>query len=175
MIDVHVLHLPDERADWRAACDASLIGHPIVVHHLDGIRGDYFAARRRGFAAGNHSLVSYVDPDDTVEPNAFAFCASALDANPNALAVYTECLCIRENNSRVTARPFSFPRPHQLIVARRSFVESVIDKVASDVDLWHVARKTGHVLKIPYVGYVWRDHSGGHHRSNPQRLSAHLT
>lgn len=170
MIDVHVLHLPGERADWRAACDASLVGHPITVHHLDGTPRDYLGSRLRGFSVGSHPFVSFVDPDDVVLPNAFAICLANFAIHQLAVAIYTDSLRLQENEPMHSARPIRFNRPHQVVVARRKVIDEVVQSGESfkdDAGFWSAVKKRGQVHHLPFVGYVWRDHSQGHHRSQP--------
>lgn len=163
MIDVHILHLPHERREWRTACDESLAGEPdIAIHHLDGIPGDYFGSRRMGFAVGRLPFVSYVDPDDVILPGAFGDCLAFLHAHPLNTAVYTRSYKITYGEwlfEELHAR-----RPHQLIVARREYVLAVLPFARSDADLWEQVAHHGPIHRLNTFGYVWRDHADGHHR-----------
>lgn len=163
MIDVHILHLPHERREWRAACDDSLAGEPdIAIHHLDGIPGDYFASRRMGFSVGRQPFVSYVDPDDVILPGAFGDCLTFLRTNPLHSAVYTRSYKI--NLGEVAMEELETRRPHQLIVARREYVQASLPFARSDADLWERVAALGPIHRLDTFGYVWRDHADGHHR-----------
>lgn len=161
LIDCHVLHLAGEREDWRKECDASLadVGPLVKVHHMDGIPGDYKAARRFGFFRGSAPFVSFADPDDMVWGCAFAQCLGHI--TDSDAAVWTASLVMRG----ALVEPAHHARPHQLIVARRTAVEAALcDGPMDDRNLWEAVGRFGKVRHLPQVmGYVWRDHRDGHH------------
>ena len=77
MLDVHILTLPDTRADWQQQCiasvelAASLSDVPVHVHVVPGVRGHLGRARAAGYAAGSAPWKCYADDDDYVLPEAF--------------------------------------------------------------------------------------------------------
>ena len=71
-IDVHIIRL--DEPDWMLnRCLASLAGQPINIHIVQGVvEAPPLTGRRLGFEAGQAPYCSLVDPDDTVEPGAYA-------------------------------------------------------------------------------------------------------
>lgn len=70
-IDVHIITF-NETPEQRDRCLASLEGQPVNVHMVQGTaERPPVQGRLRGFAVGSAPLVSYVDPDDWVEPGAY--------------------------------------------------------------------------------------------------------
>lgn len=176
-IDVHLLTL-DEPAAWREECLASLVGAPIRLHVLSGLRGRLGQARAAGFAQGTLPLVSFVDPDDRYEAGAFARLADALDACPAAVLAYTDETLMDAQGRPLGLRRLAYSafqhahsasHVHGLIVMRRSAVEPVLDRIA-DLDAgvgWPITRlvaSRGGVLHLPLVGRHWRQHPNQHHR-----------
>jgi len=176
-IDVHLLTL-DEPQHWREECLASLAGAPIRLHLLPGIPGRVGKARAAGFARGTLPLVSFVDPDDRYEADAFAHLADALDACPSAVLAYTDEALIDEHGRVIGVRRLAYSafqhahsasHVHGLIVMRRSAVELVLPRIAdldTGADWWltRLVARQGSVLHLPLVGRHWRQHPNQHHR-----------
>lgn len=163
--------MPDERADWAAACQASIqrTAVTVTVRHCPGIAGDYFGARRGAYRLGTAPYVSFVDPDDEVLPGAFEHCLARLESDGGAVAVYTRSLkwCMGLPHRKEVV----FPWPHQLIVARRDAVLPLLDAVSTDKDLALELGRQGRFVRIDWFGYVWRDHPVGLHRVSHAKLS----
>lgn len=157
-IDCHVLWLPGQRDDWWQQCRQSLVGEPVNVHRVEGIAGDYVTARCRALQVGAAPYVSYVDPDDWVTRGAFSHCLWRLAA-PDVVMVWTNSLCVYEDQPIQYARKVKANRPHQLIVVKRWAIESALeDGDAGDAELWRRVATLGAVEHLDFVGYVWRDH-----------------
>lgn len=186
-IDVHLLTL-DEPGHWREECLASLAGAPIRLHRLPGIPGRVGQARAAGFARGTLALVSFVDPDDRYEADAFAHLADALDACPSAVLAYTDEALIDEHGRVIGVRRLAYSafhhahsasHVHGLIVMRRSAVDPVLTRIA-DLDAgadWLLTRlvaRQGSVLHLPLVGRHWRQHPNQHHRRTRSTASGPL-
>jgi uncharacterized membrane protein len=177
-IDVHLLTL-NEPVDWRDACIASLEGAPIQLHVLPGIPGRIGDARAAGYAQGTLPLVSFVDPDDLYEANAFTQLADALDACPQAVMAYTDEALTDETGHDIAVRRLAYSRwqhansashVHGLIVMRRTAVEAVADQLVAlerrvEWLLTLLVAKRGGVLHLPIVGRHWRQHPQQSHRS----------
>lgn len=177
-IDVHLLTL-DEPAEWRAACIASLEGAPIRLHVLPGIPGRIGEARAAGYARGTLPLVSFVDPDDLYEADAFAQLADALDACPQAVLAYTDEALIDEAGRSLGLRRLAYSafqhahsasHVHGLIVMRRAAVEAVLDATTdihpmADWLLTRLVARRGGVLHLPIFGRHWRQHPRQVHRT----------
>jgi hypothetical protein len=177
-IDVHLLTL-NEPAEWRDACIASLEGAPIQLHVLPGIPGRIGDARAAGYAQGTLPLVSFVDPDDLYEANAFTQLADALDACPQAVMAYTDEALTDETGRDIAVRRLAYSRwqhansashVHGLIVMRRTAVEAVADQLVAlerrvEWLLTLLVAKRGGVLHLPIVGRHWRQHPQQSHRS----------
>lgn len=177
-IDVHLLTL-NEPVDWRDACIASLEGAPIQLHVLPGIPSRIGDARAAGYAQGTLPLVSFVDPDDLYEANAFTQLADALDACPQAVMAYTDEALTDETGRDIAVRRLAYSRwqhansashVHGLIVMRRTAVEAVADQFVAlerrvEWLLTLLVAKRGGVLHLPIVGRHWRQHPQQSHRS----------
>lgn len=111
MIDVHIL-THGETPEQLERCLASLANQPVSVHVLAG--GDEFPptqGRLRGYAIGDHEFVSYVDPDDWVEPDAYRKLLQAIEGHD---AAYGWEWCHRQDGT-LSVRRF----PHHAFVIRR--------------------------------------------------------
>jgi len=153
-------------------------GAPIRLHLLPGIPGRVGKARAAGFARGTLPLVSFVDPDDRYEADAFAHLADALDACPSAVLAYTDEALIDEHGRVIGVRRLAYSafqhahsasHVHGLIVMRRSAVELVLPRIAdldTGADWWltRLVARQGSVLHLPLVGRHWRQHPNQHHR-----------
>lgn len=71
-IDCHIII--HKEPQWKIdRCLASLEGQPVNLHLVEG-KEEYppCAGRAKGFAMGSAPYITYIDPDDWVEPGAFA-------------------------------------------------------------------------------------------------------
>lgn len=83
MIDVHVLACKPAPGDLEACVDSLLVAidrSPITVdlHVVNGVDGHIGEGRQHGYSMGRQPWVTYVDQDDTVEPDAFKRIATML-------------------------------------------------------------------------------------------------
>lgn len=188
-IDVHVIKPNDslpKTVRWFDQCVASLDGQPINIHFVDYVPNDIRAARFTGFSKGTAKYVSFVDPDDWVEPGIFSICAKSLDLAPHACGAFTLSNMIEVDqfdNDRNAGllypyRPWPLPERgklidiHQLVVMRR---ELIIRAITTQYDImpknvhemtwlyWEMA-KSHPWLPINAVGYNWRRRIDGAHR-----------
>jgi len=83
-IDVHILTMPSDRADWSAALRADLDAEGVHQHWLPGIAGEHAAARAAGFKQGSAEFVSTACPDDRILPGTYAKLLAVLRDNPLA-------------------------------------------------------------------------------------------
>lgn len=184
LVDVHILHLPNENQDWWKLCEESLRGHPINVHNLEGIVGDFRAARRRGYEQGSAPYVTYVDPDDIVLPGAYQACISVLEADPSLGGAHTNSQKIDKDGNVIEEmiipdRPWDIdkmircPMPvHQVAVVRRSVMEQAFELVevpqkntCVDYILYASVAAIAPWYYIPIHGYQWRIHDDGYHHT----------
>ena len=111
MIDVHIL-THGETQEQLDRCIASLDGQPVIIHVVQGI--DEWPpenGRRLGYSKGSAEFVSYVDPDDWVEPNAFDRLLAAIDKSDAAYG--WEWCHLPDGTKRIRKAP------HHAIVFRR--------------------------------------------------------
>lgn len=176
MIDVHVLHLSDENLEWQRQCDESLQGHPIVEHHISGVVGSVSDGRKIGWAQGKEKYVSFVDPDDIVEPGTFQLCYDTLERNPDVGGVFTNSALINEKGDFVRYfRPLlshswsfehhkqDFLQVHPIAVIRRELVEHFVESPPFEItDMLYeqlmyswIAKEYGWI-RLPIIGYQWR-------------------
>jgi hypothetical protein len=144
-------------------------------------------ARRHGFSIGTAEFVAFVDPDDIVQPGAFAACVAALDENPTASLAYTKEIHICEDGFLRVKRERDYYEPtfgtdrepffaHHLSVFRRALLP---DLTMLD-PLWHMADvalrkemyKKGPFVFVDMFGYQWRKHSK---QSSKTRLTTDYT
>ena len=186
-IDVHVLHLPGENEAWRKQCDDSLVGHPINIHHIDGVVGDMRRARGNGFSMGTAPYVSFVDPDDFVSPNAFEVCLNEIQQYPDVCGVYTLSNVIHVGDDGSDSEPSllhpfqQWPLPkkgrlleiHQLVVMKRELVQYVYDNFYEEIPrmqhaetwvYWTMAQWNPW-RAVDFVGYNWRIRKDGAHNN----------
>lgn len=176
-IDVHLLTL-DERDDWRAACIASLADAPIRLHVLPGLRDRLGEARAAGFRAGVLPLVSFVDPDDTYNPHAFAALADALDADTMLGMVYGHEVRTDAEGMQIGLNDACYSRAdhaikpqhvHGLMVFRRAAVLPHLHLLDGDpVPEWTLSRLVAAargISRVPVVSRYWRQHPDQYHRT----------
>ena len=172
--DVHILTLEHERKDWLQECLDSLKDEPATVHVLPGIINGQGESRANGFRAGSAEFVSYVDPDDRVEPGIFEVCFEVLDRNPELSGVWTaqtfSLVDEPENNMddlhlKQTQMPTYAFNIHHLVVLRRTAVEPYLERLSSwtggcEKGLWIVMADEGHQFEfIRKIGYHFRNRS----------------
>lgn len=184
LIDVHIIHLPNENKEWWAECEASLVGHPINIFHVDGTVGDIFVGREAGYRQGTAPYVSFVDPDDIVMPGAFQACLDAIQSGDYS-GVYTMSEVIQEGQPIKPFHEFrewtlqnsiyNLTEIHQICVKHRDMVIDVFDNHREDFDEFRLASVefvvNAHLMtKKPFkaidmVGYRWRNHNAGCHHA----------
>lgn len=185
LIDVHILHLPDENQHWWKLCQESLQNHPINIFNCDGIPNNSPEARRLGYQHGTAPYVSFIDPDDIVLPGTFQKCLDVLEENPDICGVYTLSDTIDEDGNLIDVH-FSHPfrewsveimdnnllEIHQTCVMRREYVETYYKHHYYNVPQCNVYDNTMlyiHLAKykpwkaIDFVGYRWRKRIDGNH------------
>jgi hypothetical protein len=181
-IDIHIAHLPGENPEWWQQCQQSLAGHPVNIHNLDGVQGDVYATRRRGYSLGCAPWVSFVDPDDIVLPGAFESCLRTLEQDSSLAGAYTSSDLIdyqgeitRLNyTGRAWRRRFTWhdPQVHQIVVMPRKWVQLVLARFPDpDPDLRLMADRMifalmstlGDFAWTGTTGYRWRVHDQGSH------------
>lgn len=184
LIDVHILHMPNENQDWWKLCDASLKNHPINIYNCDGIYNNVGEARKLAFSQGTSPYVSFVDPDDIVLPGAFQQCLDVLEQNPNICGVYTTSNIMTPDgivNKYIMKpyRPWSLINQqnncleiHQLVVMRREYVTLFYDttyprfpltNLYSNSLLYLGLANIAPWISIDFVGYTWRHRIDGIH------------
>jgi hypothetical protein len=148
-----MLVLGDERQDWLEQCLASLENEPINLHVLPGVRGHIGAGRAAGFATGEAEFVSFVDPDDWIEPGAVSKCLDAIRAANADLAWTTEVWHCPDGKDR-----YNRQNPHHLCVYRRSAITSLLPLVASCVTRSEQSMLPDltNRVHVPEVGYHYR-------------------
>lgn len=163
MIDVHILTLDSERKDWLEQCLASLVNEPIDLHVIEGTIGHIGDGRARGFAIGEHPLVSFVDPDDYVLPGGFAACENYLNDHHECEAVGTHEFIFVEGKNISRCRESK--TPHHLIVFRRSSINQWINELRTTqrVPIHWLLTKLSPIPMIQRPYYCWRIHGNAWH------------
>lgn len=180
-IDVHILHLPGENEEWATECEHSLSNEPVIVHHLDGIKGDLRAGRYLGYQQGISPYVSFVDPDDFVHPGTFQQCLNVLNNNPDCCGVYTLSNIDFEDGRVQVNHPYHEWTPthqlcnilevHQIAVMRRELILDCYEHYYADMPLtaYHETYSFMRLamekpwISLNWIGYTWRKRSTGCH------------
>lgn len=180
LIDIHILHSPNENPEWAQQCVDSLNDQPVNIFELDGIPGDIRQARYNGFQQGNAPYVSFVDPDDFVYPDTYNICLQELTADPNICGVYTTSNVEKSDNVSLMHpyRPWSLElhstnicEVHQVTVMKRELVLECYEQCFTDIPphLYNQAYLYLYLASkqpwkaINHIGYHWRDHEVGNH------------
>lgn len=168
MIDVHLLIMPGERADWRKQCLASLRGEPAQVRVIPGKVDDLGGARAEAFLEGTSPYVSWVDPDDYVLPGGFQACIHVMKQDNSVAA------CTQEYVTGISGKIIDVTQPkdwiHHLIVLKRDIAIkhlSVLrnwDHKSSQISegRYFIEFLLSHQYPVSFVKqpyYVWRRHS----------------
>lgn len=91
MLDVHINVMEATKPEWVGQCiqtvqaAAERATFPVAVHVFPGVPGHVGLARQRGYSAGSHPYVTFVDDDDFVLPDAFEVLRAALEQGPDAV------------------------------------------------------------------------------------------
>lgn len=160
MIDVHVLTHSKTRDEWLDKCLDSLRGQPCVVHVIKGDERNISAGRVRGFSAGSHEFVSFVDSDDYVLPGVFDMVLERLHHGDDAVATGESIVRDGVEVGRQVG--------HHLFAIRRSVLAPFLPKWDTpSTRFMHCIDKLRSVAKptiIDKAMYVWRLHGGQSHR-----------
>lgn len=130
----------------------------------------------KGWQRSNGEILGYLSSDDLLEPDAVAQAVRALDAHPEAVAVYCDFELIDERGARIRtkrAQPYDeraliedlvcFPGPGAFF-RREAFVstggwDGALRQVP-DFDFWLRISRFGHFVHIPQVLAQYRIHGG---------------
>jgi hypothetical protein len=177
-----MLQLESDNKQWAQECLTILEREPnITIHHLPGIFRNIKQARINGYSIGTSEYVSFVDPDDLIEPDIFAKCQKVLDMNPHLVGVYTRSSIIDENANIIKdyMKPYrewrdhymfqNYFEIHQLVVIRRKYSDIVNRQIelltkegryTSDTYVEHLRYTLLGILgpwkALPDLGYHWR-------------------
>jgi hypothetical protein len=177
-----MLQLESDNKQWAQECLTILEREPnITIHHLPGIFRNIKQARINGYSTGTSEYVSFVDPDDLIEPDIFAKCQKVLDMNPHLVGVYTRSSIIDENANIIKdyMKPYrewrdhymfqNYFEIHQLVVIRRKYSDIINRQIelltkegryTSDTYVEHLRYTLLGLLgpwkALPDLGYHWR-------------------
>lgn len=151
-IDVHMLVMGSEREDWMAKALASIPRDICNVHVTDGIKGDVGKARVKGYRLGTCEYVSFVDPDDWIEPGTFEKCLAYMEEK-NARGVVTEEIVY----DYFKDMKYRTRHKHGLSVYRREWIETKYPSfekrlVSNDVQI----SLCKEIVQMTFVGRHWR-------------------
>jgi len=170
-IDVHILTLPGEDKRLFDICLDSLKNEPVNIHICEGIVGCTGTARANAFLKGTAKYVSFVDPDDYIEPGIFDKCLEVLESkNCN---VYTTENYVDDGGNFLMVGPQSthpwsytsmrrmYVLVHHLVVYQRVVVEKHLHWIRGVSSLSEYMLNLLCSLDVPFehineVGYYWR-------------------
>lgn len=174
MIDFHIITY-GSRDDWLSSATESVRRGGGNVHLVDGYKDQIGRGRAEGLVTGVESLVSFVDPDDWVEPDVLSACRLVFEANPKVGVVCTGEVVVDESGENVLSGPHIPSRPvngHHLVVYRRKAIRDDFLGRLSQVNMGEIHFLNSMVIKeagwrgvvLPVTGYYWRQHQGQMHR-----------
>jgi hypothetical protein len=190
-IDVHVLRLPTENESWFEECYELLKKEPINIHILPGIPGNILQARINGYRKGTSKYVSFVDPDDKIEPGIFEKILSEI--KETSVGLYTQSSIIDMHGKTIVEQmakymPWEFEKMfssffqiHQLVVMRRDKIEIVNNNISRFYKLPHpyiehlryvLLSCLGDWQASPEIGYHWRRNGNKGRLLNGYSISA---
>lgn len=172
MIDCHVITLPDSNPVWLEECLAS-IQHPgVTVHRVDGVVGNIGFGRAAGFSKGAKPFVTFIDPDDWAEPEAFdrimanlgdtGLCTAETIRAPGGKAI------IRGIEGDSDVNHGNHFKPHHFLVLPRAAVMPHIKALRHQTwmpETWLMGQIT-QSISLPFLDeplYNWRIHDGQGH------------
>ena len=179
MIDVHVGVNGTEPREWVDRCLASLARCPVNVHIVDSSNMLVGTMRAMAYQRGTADYVSYVDPDDWVEPWTYQWALAQLE-DPRVSATYVNHGLYEADGITRTQAFFTALSPavgyaqekqmHHGVVHRRAFIEPVLHLMKGmSRKAYQVANlqalRCGRVVGSVDEGYGWRVHENGLHRS----------
>lgn len=130
-IDVHMIFTPDFDSEGdRDRMLAQLATEPVNVHLIEGSDKSLNRSRISGYQSGTAPFVTYVDPDDSIQPGAFHKLAAAIKAFPDCHYFGGNEYVFTENLRRFLPfrkSPLVINVLHHLQAMRRGF---------ADVSLW---------------------------------------
>lgn len=191
-IDVHIIVTDGwtgQKEHWLDQCLSSLEDEPVNIHLIEGELGHIGRSRARGFRQGDAKYVSFVDPDDWVEPGIFSLVQQHLDQHPEvSLAATAERIhdeMVTDNLDLIYEQEVSFDnigQVHHLVVARREEISKYLHvteqfECRCEPATWLSMYVGGCVMHmIREIGYNWRIHPGGSHKAfDPSKpTSEHL-
>jgi hypothetical protein len=149
LIDVHVVFTPgfDSEAD-RDRMLAQLADEPVNVHVIQGSKDSLNKSRISGYQSGAAPFVTYVDPDDMVQPGAFHKLMAAIHAFPDCQYFGGNEYVFEKNLRRFLPfreSPLLLNVLHHLQVMRRGL---------ADTDLWNLYGKDSFVRGQDHLLYV---------------------
>lgn len=173
------------------------IGHPKIHIYRNGINNGCSFTKRKLLDKAEGELAAFLDPDDTLHPDALQTMAEAHHQHPDHSIIHsTHYVCDAQLNViRIAEYPKALPdnTPYLLIGdgsihAFASFKKACYDKTpglspfrvndrAIDQELYYLVEEHGKVLFIPRPLYYYRIHNGSISNAGKEvkALVAHYT
>lgn len=180
--DVHML-VTSGRYSWRNAAINSIRNEPCYFRTLPGIKNHIGLGRYNGFSKGTCEYISYIDDDDLIVSGILKKLIELLDRTPEAAGAFSLSIRIDSSgrvleNSKYLKLPPTFKNwnfenyslIHQLVVYRRQIVEKYLpilkeENKFPEMILNRLICREYKFICLPEVGYYWRIHSKGIHKS----------
>jgi hypothetical protein len=181
LADCHMILMPETRRDWQQNCVDSAEREPLNLHYVWGVEGHIGLGRYEGFTHGTLPYVTFVDPDDRLEPGALELCVEALEENPQAAVAYPAEAVMGPTGQVHYERPLEWYQSqhgtrhethaaHHGVVYRRGPVLKHLwacgrSHSIPEFSLNRALYEHYEFIFVPVIGYTWRKHDRGAGRS----------
>lgn len=177
VIDAHLLIL-NEPKKWVEECLLSVATAPINLHILPGVPRNLGLARANGYSIGTAPFVTFIDADDTYNPEAFQVLLDALQSNPEAPMAYTNEVLITSYGKELRTSDLTYNKTkhltnpghvHGLMLMRRHLVLPHLAKLRTikqfaDWQLTLELTREHPPIHVPIIGRYWRQHPNQAHK-----------
>lgn len=156
LIDVHILRCPDDDPALYNRMIDLLSSEPINIQEVPGVPGNLPLARKNGYLAGSAKYVTYVDPDDEIQPGIFSKINSVLAAYPDDLVVVNEEIITPRGPfySSIFNRLSPINALHHLCVYKRESITALLPDEQESVTGFEIQWLITYLLNNPNLTYL---------------------
>ena len=100
-VDLHVLTNETSNEQWLSEAIASVRTAPVNLYLFDNKENKINKGRYEAIKLGHAEFVTWLDCDDILLPGTIERCIEKLDANPDAIGVYTDNIHVDERLNKI--------------------------------------------------------------------------